>query len=600
MLLLATLASVAVGTSPVFVEASARLGLDALSASRVAVADFNIDGRPDLVVARERVFLNMPDAAAPHGFRFVEVPSSLVHPGDDGVATFADLTNDGVPDAIAFRSVNERQAAGHAAASDTAPHAWWQRGKGDGTFEGPIAITATTPKTACAIAVGDIDRDGRNDLFVGNWYVAYGERLDAYAADALLNRPGDDGSPRFERLALPEDEATFDTDTDLAGRPLYGALIADVLPASRTAAPQLLALAYGRRWNRLYAKLTDGWSDVAPRVGIDGDADRGGTHAPGIDRPTERPFRANGNTFDAAIGDIDGDGRFDLAIAEIAHWWAGPSSDRTRLLFAREADNAVGTRFDERPECTLDRFDVAQHDRWNQGDLFIELADVDLDGRLDVVLASGDYPDPPPFDERLRILCQRALPDCNGRLFEDRSLVAGIDHIGCGQIAVADFDCDGRVDIVAGQSFTRFTPEMRDAAGGTPTLRLWLNRSQPIGHALSLRLSGDPAHGVAAQPFGAVVTIVTQPTDGTPSRTLVRQLAGPGGHAGKASEPLIHASLESAEHALVAIRWPATPPFETTHEIRAGRRVIRCPGREGDARSSPGSERAGNAARTAE
>ena len=87
------------------------------------------------------------------------------------------------------------------------------------------------------------------------------------------------------------------------------------------------------------------WADIAPQAGLDGDDVRHGRYPgwlkerakedPRFDRDDEKPFRANGNTFDGAVGDIDGDGDFDLFLSEITHGWAGDSSDRSRLLLNR-------------------------------------------------------------------------------------------------------------------------------------------------------------------------------------------------------------------------------------------------------------------------
>ncbi|MFO0829812.1 MAG: VCBS repeat-containing protein [Phycisphaerales bacterium] len=564
--------SVVAAPAPRFVESSVALGLDEKSTGRVCVADVNGDDRPDVIAGRTHVFLNRVDPSTPLGFRFELIDAKLVSPGDDGVAIYCDVDGDRIPDAVAFRSLDAKKTAERTEKNDTSPIAWWQHGKGDGTFDAPVAITATTPKTACAIAAGDVDRDGRTDLFVGNWYSRYGDSVEAYTADLLMNRQGDDGAPRFERVALPEDAATFDEEHDLAGRPIYGALIAEVMSRTMHVPPQLVELAYGRRWNRLYARMPGAeWVDVARDVGFDGDAERSGVYPefPNVPkRDNEKPFRSNGNTFDAAVGDVNNDGEFDLFIAEIAHFWAGPSSDRSRFLIAQICDGAQGVRFATPPEYCVDRLNPNDGSRWNQGDLFAELVDVDHDGRLDLFLASGDYPDPPPFDERLRLFHQRDHAGDDGRLFEDVTAASGIDHKGCGQIALADFDGDGRMDIVAGQSFMRFTKEMIEAAGGTPKVKLWLNRTDAAPPSIELLLRGDPAHGIAAQPFGAIVRV----TSG--DRTLIRQLMGPGGHAGKQSEAIVHAPLAPGAKAQVEVTWPCTPPRTTKVELGPGRHVI--------------------------
>jgi hypothetical protein len=558
-----------------FEEVGARIGLEGIAAARLAVADVDADGRPDLIVSRRDVYLNRVDPASTYGLRFEHVKGALIGPGDDGVATYADLDGDGVVDAIAFRSVNREKAGQEAAAEGGAPmHAWWQRGLGDGTFAAPTRIDATRPATAAAIAVGDLDRDGRNDVVVGNWYTAYGASVEAFPADVLMNRAGGDGSLSFVRVPLPEDGAIFDEDRDAAGRPLYGAVVAELVQRSGPPRSDILLLAYGRRANRLYVQAADGsWRDRAAELGVDGDTERSGRYPewlaergktdPRFAREDEKPFRAHGNTFDAAIGDVNGDGRFDLVLAEITHAWAGPSSDRSRVLLAEPSADEPGVRFKSPLEWSIDRVpaegDEEASRRWNQGDLFAELVDLDHDGRLDLVLASGEYPDPAPFDERLRVFRQRPGPGSDGRIFEDVTASAGIDHPGCGQMAQADFDGDGRMDLVAGQSFNRFTPAMVAAAGGQPRLRLWLNRTggDAPTPALTFRFVGETlppgspaARPVAHVPFGTTVTI----DDG--AGVQVRQLLGPGGHAGKVSEAIVHVGLGRGPARRVTVRWP--------------------------------------------
>jgi hypothetical protein len=106
---------------------------------------------------------------------------------------------------------------------------------------------------------------------------------------------------------------------------------------------------------------------------------------------------------------------------------------------------------------------------------------------------------------------------------------------------VGDLDLDGDVDIVCGQSFTRFTPEMVKAEGGTPHLRVFMNTAADRGaHGMTLTRRGDPAKGVPRDAIGAVVTARTPGADGAPARTAIAQLRGTGGHSGKQGAMQVH------------------------------------------------------------
>ncbi|MBL9141246.1 MAG: VCBS repeat-containing protein [Phycisphaerae bacterium] len=252
---------------------------------------------------------------------------------------------------------------------------------------------------------------------------------------------------------------------------------------------------------------------------------------------------------------MNNDGLFDCFVTEIAHAWAGPSSDRSRFLIAERSENPIGTTFTSPAWANVDRIPTqdaagaegtagaggAATRTWNQGDLFCELVDVDNDGLLDLVLASGDYPDAPPFDERLRIFRQRTDPADDGRLFEDVTLASGVNLPGAGQLAVGDLDLDGDMDIVCGQSFTRFTKEMVAAAGGTPQVRVFMNLASDRGASgRTLLLTGDPSKGVPRDAIGAIVVATTPASSTRAAQARTLQLIGPGGHSGKHRALQVH------------------------------------------------------------
>ena len=605
MLILALAAAPPLFTDP--------LGPLKINAARVCTADLNADGKPDFVLrAREdgkpdryRVFLNSTAPGEPLAFDEVAT-THLPTPRDGDMLVFADFDNDGHADALFTRYLDINNAK--YAEPDTEPkRTAILPGKGDGTF-GPAAVLECAPRaTTAAVAVADVNADGRLDIFLGNWYWNYGDDLRAFPSVLLVQsgegkwyaevppqRGGDD----------PNEEPKYDPATDDRHRPLYGAMIAQIGDFTKLPAPvpdnkpidiggpcgdtSILGLAYGRRANFLWAPYRDPragqrqhWTDVAPRTGVDADAIRHGEYPEWLkeraktdkrfDRETEKPFRTGGNNFDAAVGDIDNDGDWDLFLAMITHAWAGQSSDRSRFLVNKLVETGE-LKFDDDPRLCVDRIPGAdapeeQQRKWNQGDMFCDLADLDNDGRLDLVLSSGDYPDPPPFDERLRVFHQK--PDGT---FEDLTQEWGIDNSGSAQISLADVDLDGDVDILVGQSFTRFTPEMIEAItkrqGSTgPTAKLYVNQTIERRKAAGLPPNGytfifgnsraKPA--VNRDGIGTVVRLTA--TVNGKQITQQRQLVGIGGCNGKQNAFQIHIALPdgAAKADSIDVISPARP-----------------------------------------
>lgn len=596
-------------------DATRETGLPDLDASRVVSVDLNDDGHADLVVRP-----NGRDPHVPLVFVFADGPAPAFRPvagmglpvlHSSDVITFADIDNDDRADAVVARYLDYLQPGFTPPASAPSRSAILF-GRGDGSFGEPRLIAAAPAATTAAIAVHDVNADGLPDVWFGNWYERYPSGFEAFANDLLLQFPDSNGSPDFVRWPVPRESEPIDGATDSGGRPTYGVAIArlDSRPL-----PYLLELNYGRRWDRLYAlsgpmrhpgnaigagpeapvsrpgndspfrtsdlARTLFGTDIAPAVGFDGDSIRHGRHPewlgeranddPRFKRDDEPPFRANGNTFDTAIGDIDNDGDFDVFLSTIIHNWAGDSSDRSRFLVSRlrESGRLV---FETPPELSVDRVPAVitpENRNFNQGDIFCELADLDNDGRLDLILCSSDYSDPPPHDERLRVYLQQ--PDGT---FADRSADLGLDHLGAGQPALLDFDRDGDLDLVAGQTFNRLTAERRREAGlangtltpggpvgaaATPRLRLYRN-NLPNGRAgLILRLKGDPSKNVSRDAYGTIVraSVDLDNDPATPDVWLTRQLLGPGGHAGKRSDTLIHLGLGAATGVnALSIIWP--------------------------------------------
>jgi enediyne biosynthesis protein E4 len=415
-------AALLLAPGPLFEDATEAAGLRGVTSNAaVAFADFDADGDPDALIERTKVFLNERG-------RFVPVTQTafpaLPKAGHE-TAQIGDVNGDGFPDLF----VGRYGGASEVLLGD---------GKGGFTRKERSGVEAYSESTVSSCFV-DYDRDGKLDLWVANAYVEYGKGLEAFP-DRLWRGRGDGtfedvteraGLIGVTQVALPESR-----------RPTYGVAAADWNGDGWT---DLIACSYGRQANRLWKNNGDGtFTDVAPEVGFDGDGIRHGRYPPAArGREDEKPFRSHGNTFDCAAGDFDNDGDLDFFLADITHAWAGESSDLSMLLVNE------GKKLRRWPEAVT-RTHVATH--WNQGDIGADWIDVDNDGRLDLLVASSDYPD----DQLLRLWHQG-----EGGTFTEWTDRLGFRWRNAVQISLGDFDRDGATDILAATNHSRLTAEQR-------------------------------------------------------------------------------------------------------------------------------------------
>lgn len=536
------------GEGPWFTNVAPEAGLAHAGAKRVVFVDLDGDGWLDVVLDLEHVFLAEPGRGAPT-FREATHEAGLNEPRPGTLLLFGDVDSDGDRDLLSVRYQEPDKAApdpddrsaklldadGNVvpARPDDGTRTRIYLNDGRGRFEmmGSCGLEAWAESTSAATFL-DHDLDGRLDVFLGNWYREYGWSLEAHP-DRLLRGQGD-GSFVDVTAAAGFDE-TAEPGTRASARPTYGVTTADW---NGDGWPDILTASYGRQWNRLWANRGDGtFADVAADVAYDGDANRDGRYRC-IDRETEAEFRANGNTFDVAVADRDNDGDLDVFLGEITHWWAGPSSDLSALL--TNLGPGSGHAFERRKHRGLAR----PHEdafRWNQGDIHVGWVDFDNDTRLDLLVASGDYPD----GQYLRLY--RQLADGS---FRDETSRAGFDWEGCGSLSLGDYDRDGDVDVLVGRSLFRLSREKRDALGPAPAL--FRNDVGQDARWITLRLVGaGPPRGAAREAIGATVRVTARGV------TQTRQVMSSRGHAGHQDAPELHFGLGDARRVeRLEVRWP--------------------------------------------
>lgn len=566
---------------PLFENVTHLVGLEGNRGKACILTDLDGDGRLDLVLDRRHFFRNVaaPDtysgfrfeAFEPEGLPFPEVeivPMSKEFTADTENAKtrefvpqfqhFVDVNGDGHMDVV--RGVKRVWTYFHAEtgtwknvdACDHGQRSSIYLGNGKGGFERAPDSAFSAPESAAAsmaLAICDVDRDGVLDLFEGCEYRKYG---------FIFGDPDrlwiGDGNGGFEDGTAAAGLATVDDPAkDDSSRPTYGVTHADI---DGDGDQDLLTMSYGRQWNRLW--LNDGtgkFTDVGRASGFAGDDITHGRYPDWVKRPEEGPFRSNGNTFDCAVADVNDDGLLDLFLGEIAHQWAGESSDLPAMLVQVPGDE--GLRFDRRTVVELfPPRDFRPTRSWNYGDLHVAFLDFDLDTREDVLIASGDYPD----GQFLRLYRQRE----NGT-FEEATEMAGFDWEGCGGISLGDIDRDGDVDIVVGRSFSRLSQAHRDKFMGGIKVNepaVFLNKATEFdNHWLVVEARGLGKGHANTAGIGARIAVTTG------ELTQIREVRCGSGLSGHQDALEAHFGLGKAEKIdRLTITWPDAKAGTQTFE----------------------------------
>jgi len=515
-----------------FEDSSAVSGLKGEPGAAVAFVDIDADGAPDVVVEKTKIFLN-------RGGKFVKAGELPKSARDYSGMQAGDVNGDGFPDLVLLRITDPRNPSFK---EDGLRNELWI-GDGKGGFtrkESGIETYAESSISACFL---DYDRDGRLDLFVANAFDDWSRGERAHPSRLFRGRGDGTFEDVTEKAGLLLKDAPGDDPK--ARRPAFGVTHTDW---DNDGWQDILVCTYGRQANRLWRNNRDGtFTDVAAETTFDGDDDRSGAYTDEVKelfrrrhgRPIgdEPAWRSHGNTFDAGVADVDGDGDMDVFLGTIQHWWAGPSSDRSVLLVNQGV--AGGWKF-KRAADAIRR--VVPEKNWDLGDQHVGWLDVDNDGRLDLVIAMSDYPE----GQYLRLWRQ------NGDgTFDDWTEKLGFLWEAASQISFGDFDRDGATDILVGTKGMRLPPEKlktKDMSVG-----LWRNRAAAVAgnRFLSLRLGG--------RAVGARVTVVTG------ASRQIREVYGGLGLAGHRDDEECRFGVAKAERVdAVIVRWPdgETETFE--------------------------------------
>lgn len=269
----------------------------------------------------------------------------------------------------------------------------------------------TNPHDKCrAAAWADVNRDGHLDLWVANFEDSSDYRKKGFRPKPDLLFINKDNT--FKLAMSTPDEETWHT---------RGVIFCDF---DRDGDQDAFCCNYRLAPNQLWINKNGKFANKAKEYGVVGN--------PAGEISAAKQYRAHGHTISACWADFDNDGDFDLLVVNFSHPRKG--QDRTQLFENLGKDGGYKFR------------DVSgkANFKWQESYAKGAVGDFDNDGLVDIYLGTvygGD---------------SGKLYRNNGNFkFTDITSQAGISAATSYQAALADCDCDGFLDLLAGGKLYR-------------------------------------------------------------------------------------------------------------------------------------------------
>jgi hypothetical protein len=410
-----------VGTKHSFKDLTVQYGLEGVKAYNFNVVDLNRDGYSDIVI--------IPSFYSEPQFYYFNIHKKKfelgVSPFSKGVKAsfilFYDLNNDKTLDAV-LGVLNQKTEL----SKDPLRVFHGQRNNKKFSFIEKKLSLGATPNSSVGLI--DYNLDGKLDFYLGNWFSRYKGNPIPYR-DQLFISDGDTYKDRSD-LLLGETKLNIDKTMYVNATPTYSVQICDM---DQNGFPDIMTTSTNRYKNKLW--LNKYKFRAKSRYFMDvGDEAKFSSDADGLINK-----QGGGRTFGLACADYNNDGIMDVFLGELTHNYDHQGIDKSSILTGRTLKKTP--RF-FRTEYFVDSLDP----NWHQADRRGVWVDIDNDGLLDLLVDNSGYP------PHSKLILFKQHPDHS---FENHAKKLGIDIVNPMGTVVADFNRDGKMDILTAQSNIR-------------------------------------------------------------------------------------------------------------------------------------------------
>lgn len=499
-----------------FVDKTEEYGLTGYKAIAMNAVDLNFDGHTDLVL--------MPNFYGRPVFLIFDPSERKFKPWDhdplpnDFEASFIlinDINNNKIPDLIVGVLNQKSEMQKH-------PIRLYD-GKIENkklTFSPDPNFIKLPPKPTSSISLIDYNLDGFLDIFIGNWFDRVGNDYIPSGDYLIQNNKGasfEDVSAKLENEQRKTEAQIYPPES----RPTYGSSTCDI---DQNGFPDILTSSSNGHKNKLWMNLGEAafgerlFKDIGPESLYAADPN-------GLLLPS-----GGGRTFFSACADYNSDQIMDIFVGELSHAYDNDSVDRSSIL--------TGTKSTYPPYFMRTEYlsDV-NSESWNQGDRRGVWADMNNDGRIDLLVDNSGFPP----HSRLVLFEQDET-----KAFVNKALEYGIDFVNPTATITIDLNKDGRMDIISAQNNIR-------RADLSPRLFVFENNIPMNGNkAVRIHLDGTRSN---SQGIGAMVMLYTmkEKEKFIQSRWVEYSQGG----LPSQNESGVHFGVHSSHNILgVKVRWP--------------------------------------------